>query len=167
MTYSEKVLVMVGSMIIDRAMGMITKVELVRATMTWKQAHCWCKVMSGSLQLPCKGAREMGVLQRGHSLCGPVPTVLKEFLSGWCPGACPVPHGGSPFLHLGPSIFMATQTCKGTVCRSMCLPGQHGAPSCPLALYQPLHMESYTQVPPRCQSVWGTWVPTPWWFSQK
>ena len=33
-TYSEKVLVMVESKIIDRAMGMITKGELVRATVT-------------------------------------------------------------------------------------------------------------------------------------
>ena len=33
MTYSEKVPVMVGSKIIDRAMGMTTKGELVRATM--------------------------------------------------------------------------------------------------------------------------------------
>ena len=39
MTYSKKVLVMVGSKIIDRAMGMIMKGELVRATTTWKQAH--------------------------------------------------------------------------------------------------------------------------------
>ena len=30
---------MVGSKIIDRAMGMIMKGELVRATTTWKQAH--------------------------------------------------------------------------------------------------------------------------------
>ena len=34
MTYSEKVPVMVGSNIIDRAMGMIMKGELVRATAT-------------------------------------------------------------------------------------------------------------------------------------
>ena len=50
-TYSEKVLVMVGSKIIDRVMGMIMKWELVRATMTWKQAH-FGVVMSGSPQLP-------------------------------------------------------------------------------------------------------------------
>ena len=67
MTYSEKELVMVGSKIIDRVMGMITKGELVRATATWKQAH-FGAVMSGLLQLPHEGAEEMGVLQRGHSL---------------------------------------------------------------------------------------------------
>ena len=35
-TYSEKVMVVVGSRIIDRAMGMIMKGELARATVTWK-----------------------------------------------------------------------------------------------------------------------------------
>ena len=50
MTYSEKVLVMAGSKIIGRALGMITKGELVRATMTWKQTH-FSVVMSGSFQL--------------------------------------------------------------------------------------------------------------------
>ena len=51
MTYSEKVMVMVGSKIIDQAMGMMTKGELVRASVTWRQAH-FGAVMSGLLQLP-------------------------------------------------------------------------------------------------------------------
>ena len=55
-TYSEKVLVIVGSKIIYRAMGMITNGELVRATVTCKQAH-FGAVMSGSLQLPHKGGQ--------------------------------------------------------------------------------------------------------------
>ena len=46
--YSEKVPVMVGSKIIDRVMGMITKGELVREIMAWKQAH-FSAVMSGLL----------------------------------------------------------------------------------------------------------------------
>ena len=50
MTYSETVLVMVGSKIIDRAMSAITKGELMKATTTWRQAH-FGAVMSGSLQL--------------------------------------------------------------------------------------------------------------------
>ena len=62
MTYSEKVLVMVRSKIIDRAMGMIMKGELVRATTTWKQAH-FGAVMSTSLQLLHQGARGVGMLQ--------------------------------------------------------------------------------------------------------
>ena len=61
MTYSEKLPVVVESQIIDRAMGMIMKGELVRATMTWQLVH-FSVVMSGSLQLPCKGAGGMGVL---------------------------------------------------------------------------------------------------------
>ena len=59
MTYSKKVPVMVGSKIIDRAMAMITKGELARATVTWKQAHLGV-VMSVSLQLPHKGKRGVG-----------------------------------------------------------------------------------------------------------
>ena len=40
-TYSEKVPVMAGSKIIDRAMGVITKGELIKVTMTWRQASFW------------------------------------------------------------------------------------------------------------------------------
>ena len=61
MTYSKKVLVMVGFKMIDRAMGMITKGELARETATWKQAHL-SAFMSRSLQLPHKGARGKGLL---------------------------------------------------------------------------------------------------------
>ena len=57
MTYSEKVPVMVGSKIIDQVMGMMTKWELVRATMTWRQTN-FGAVTSGSLQLPCTNSKE-------------------------------------------------------------------------------------------------------------
>ena len=50
-TYAKKILVMVGSKIIDRAMGMIMKWEQTRATTAWKQAH-FDVVVLGSLQLP-------------------------------------------------------------------------------------------------------------------
>ena len=56
MTYAGKVPVMVGSKIIDRAMGMIMKRELAKTTATWRQSH-FSAAMSGSLQLPleCTG----------------------------------------------------------------------------------------------------------------
>ena len=73
MTHSKKVLVMVGSKIFDRAMGIIMKGKLVKATVTWKQAH-FGAVMSGSLQLPHKGTRGWGA-ERGVA----DPTVPKEF----------------------------------------------------------------------------------------
>ena len=57
MTYSEKVPVMVGSTIIDQVMGMMTKEELERATVTWRKAH-FGAVMSGLLQLPCTTSKE-------------------------------------------------------------------------------------------------------------
>ena len=51
MTYSEKITVMVGSKIIDRAMRIITKGELAKATTV---------VMSGSLQLLHTGSNGTG-----------------------------------------------------------------------------------------------------------
>ena len=49
-TNSKIVPVMVGSKIIDRALSLITKGELKKVTMMWRQAH-FETVMSGSLQL--------------------------------------------------------------------------------------------------------------------
>ena len=46
MTYSEKILVMVGSKIVDQAMKVITKGELTKVTTTWKQVH-FRALMSG------------------------------------------------------------------------------------------------------------------------
>ena len=52
LTYAKKVLVMVGSKSIDRAMEVIMKGELAKATVTWRQVH-FSTVMSRSLWLPC------------------------------------------------------------------------------------------------------------------
>ena len=54
---------MVGSKMIDRAMGMVMK-ELARAAVTWKQAY-FAVVISESLQLPCKGTKGDGGAKRG------------------------------------------------------------------------------------------------------
>ena len=51
--YAEGVLVMVGSKIIDRALGSMTAGELVHLTVTWQQAHF--------------GAVMLGLLQMSHS----------------------------------------------------------------------------------------------------
>ena len=50
MTYSEMVLVMVGSKIIDEVLSLMTIGELVKVTTTWQQAH-FGAVMSGLLQI--------------------------------------------------------------------------------------------------------------------
>ena len=78
MTYSEKVLVMVGSKIIDWAMGVITKGELVKGDyMTWRQAH-FGAVMSGSLQL--SHTNKIGVEKEAiHSSPGINTVDVKEF----------------------------------------------------------------------------------------
>ena len=48
--YTERVPVVVGSKIIDRALSCMTAGELAHATVTWEQAH-FGAVMSGLLQL--------------------------------------------------------------------------------------------------------------------
>ena len=56
--YAKRVLVIVGSKIIDRALGCMTVGELAWATMTWQQAH-YGAVMLGSLQLSCSGSEKL------------------------------------------------------------------------------------------------------------
>ena len=70
MTYAKKVLVMVGSKINDRAMGMTTKGELAKETATWRQDH-FSAVMSGLLKLPYECARAQGSYIGGGPLCIP------------------------------------------------------------------------------------------------
>ena len=60
MTYSEMILVMVGSKIIDKALSLMTKGELAKVTTTWRQAH-FEAVMSGSLQLSHMSSNKIGV----------------------------------------------------------------------------------------------------------
>ena len=100
MTYSKKVPVIVGTKIIDRAMGIIIKGELAKATMSWKQAH-FGGVMSGLLQLPCKSIRGDRGAARGLPPLS-LPTLLCLRNSLWTISrSMSMPHGGSPFPHLG------------------------------------------------------------------
>ena len=62
-TYSEMVLVMVGSKIIGRALSLMTKGEPAKVTTTWRQAH-FGAVMSGSLQLSHTSSNKMGMEKR-------------------------------------------------------------------------------------------------------
>ena len=126
---STKVPVIVESKIIDRGMGMMTKGELMRATVTWKQAH-FGAVMSRSLQLPCtdlKGNREA---EKGVTPSeGSDPTASRKFCLDDVWGLS-VTLRGLPFPHLGLSAYIATQTSRDNACASMCLLNQHKAPSC-------------------------------------
>ena len=99
-THSKKKPVVVGSKIIDRVMEMITKRELARATVTWKQAH-FSAVMSRLLQLPHKSVRGLPPLSPLISLC------LRNSLWMMSRGIS-TPHRGLPFPHLGLSAYMAT-----------------------------------------------------------
>ena len=76
MTYAKKVPVIVGSNIIDSAMGMITKREIAKAAVTWKQVH-FGEVMLGSLQL-CNMCKRVG-FYGGNPSAAPDPTVPNGF----------------------------------------------------------------------------------------
>ena len=80
---------MVGSKIIDWAMRGITKGELAKVTMTWKQAH-FRDVMSRSLQLPHTGSNRTGVKK---GMIHP-PGAQHHGGEGILPGQClrPSPH---------------------------------------------------------------------------
>ena len=60
MTYTERVPVVVGSKIIDKALSCMTAGELTKATATWQQAH-FGAVMSGSLQLSCSNSEQLAM----------------------------------------------------------------------------------------------------------
>ena len=78
-TYSEMVLVMVGSKIIDRALSLVTKVELMKATTMWRQAH-FRAVMSGSLQLTHTNSDKNGMEEEvGHSSLNGDPVEVRKF----------------------------------------------------------------------------------------
>ena len=56
--YAERVQVMVGSKIINKALSCMTVGELAHATVTWRQAH-FGAVMSGLLQLSCSTSEKL------------------------------------------------------------------------------------------------------------
>ena len=93
MTYSEMVLVMVGSKIIDKVLSLMTKGELAKVTTMWRLAH-FGDVMSRSLQLSHTTLNKIGVEEESshpsqssdsvemrkfclHSVRGPVYTTQK------------------------------------------------------------------------------------------
>ena len=78
-TCSEKVLVVVGSKVIDSAMRIITREELTKVTTIWRQAH-FGAIMSGSLQQPHMGSNRGGVEKEViHFSLGGDTVEVKEF----------------------------------------------------------------------------------------
>ena len=118
---------MVRSKIMDWAMGMMTKGELPRATVTWKQAH-FHAIMSQSLQLPHTDSKGDGEV--GNEVTPPQALTLQ------CPGAwmmfgdLSISLRRLPSLCFGPLVYMVTQVFGNTACRSTGLLNQHKAPSC-------------------------------------
>ena len=120
---------MVGSKIIDQAMGVISKGELTKVTTTWRQAH-FGAVMSGSVQLPHPSPNRTGVEKEVVTSSPGVDTVeMKEF----CLGDVHVQVYTSWRVTIPPfstvSIHSST-IVRDTVCRFTCWQSQHLASSC-------------------------------------
>ena len=78
-TYSQMVVVVVGSKIIDRALSVITKGELKKVITMWRQAH-FGAVVSGSLQLSHINSSKMGKVEEvSHSSPGSDPMEVQKF----------------------------------------------------------------------------------------
>ena len=60
MAYAERVPVVVGSKITDKALCCMAAGELAKATVTWRQAH-FGAVMAGSLQLSCSSSEKLAI----------------------------------------------------------------------------------------------------------
>ena len=161
MTYSEQVLVMEGSKIIDRAIRMITKGELARATMTWKQLY----LSHSSCSTKWKGGQ--GCCKRVTPSTAPNPTAPKEFCLDDVQGHVCTTQLVSihPF---GTINIHGTQTSEGTVCRSMCLLSQHEAPAgclhcmgCHIWRVTPMFLQGVNlseepECPPHCNPYQGS-----------
>ena len=140
-----------GSKIIDWVMGMMTKGELARATVTWRQAH-FGAIMSGSLQLPCttsKEDREVG--KEVTPSPSSDPAASRRFCWNDIWGLVHTTQKVT-IPHLGLLAFMATQVSGDTACRSLCLLNQHEAPNCLPLWFQLLPMGSCTMGPLDYQS---------------
>ena len=78
-TYSKMVPFMIGSKIIDKTLSLMTKGELTKATMTWRQAH-FGAVMSGLLQLSCMSLNKSGVEEQvSHPSQSSDPVEVRKF----------------------------------------------------------------------------------------
>ena len=112
MTFSKKVLVVVGSKITDQAMGVITKGELTKATMKWKQAH-FGAVMSGLLQLPHTSSNGTG-WRRRWSISTLRLTLWRWRSSAWMMSwAQSTLHGGLLFPHWVVAVYTAIPVFRG------------------------------------------------------
>ena len=97
-TYSETVPVMAGSKIIDRVMSLMTKGDLTKVTMMWRQVH-FGAVMSGSLQPTHTSSNKTGVEKEvSHSSLRSEPMEVRKFCLDNVRGQS-APHRRSPFPH--------------------------------------------------------------------
>ena len=138
MTYSERVPVVVGSKIIDKALGCITAGELAKATATWQQAH-FGAVMSGSLQLFHSSSEKLA-LQNSSGESDPVE-VWKHQLDGVKGAVCTTQVTIPPFqtMILKGNAGIKGHCMKVHVLMEPALGPQLPAAVVPIATYGELH----------------------------
>ena len=160
------VLVVVGSKIIDRALSLITKGELEKVTMTWRQAH-FRAVMSGSLQLSHANSSKTGMEEEvSHSSPDSDPMEVWKFCLDDL--RCPVctthrvtiPPFGTASVHANTSI-------KGHCMQVHVLMELMPGPQLPAVVVLTVTMESCILGPQGYLPACATWAPVPWKFPQK
>ena len=149
-TYSEKVLVMVGSKIIDQVIRIITKWEPTKVTMTWKQVH-FGAIMSRSLQLPCTGSNGTGVEKDVAPSSTRIDTVEEQNSAWKMSEVQSTPHRGSLFPHLAQISVHSNTNVRGHCMWVHVLTEPMSGPQLPtvvvlIVTYRELHLGS-SQVP--------------------
>ena len=154
-TYSKMVLVVVGTKIINKALRLMTMGELAKATMTWRQAH-FGAVMSGSLQLSCRGSDKSEIGERAKcSPKGSDPVEVQKIQLDEVKGLV-TPHRRSLFCPLAPSMCRPISVLGDTACRLMSSLNWHSVPGCQQQQYLQLLMGNYVLVPQEYQSACTT-----------
>ena len=155
MTYSEKVPVMVGSKIIDQAMGVITKGS------SQMQPQPGDRIILGLSCLGCYNCPTLAQTELGWKRRQSIPpqglTSWQWRSSAWMMSRPQFTlHGRLLSLHSVLSVYMAMPVSGDTVCRFTCWWSQHQAPSClhQWCWLQPT--ESYIWFPLRYPSVCNT-----------
>ena len=119
MTYSQTVLVMVGSKIIDKTFSVMTKGELKKAATMWRQAH-FGAVMSGLLQLSHTNSSKMGKEEEvSHSSPRSDPVEVQKFSLDDVKGPVHTTQKVIYYHHSAQSVCMPISVSKDTVCGFM------------------------------------------------
>ena len=138
-------------------MGMIKKGELARTTMQPGNRPTLVLLCLGHYSCPTNAHRgDGGIAAKGATLLHSPQPYCHPRNSIWMVSrGTSIPHGGSPSLHLGPSsIHGKTGVLRPLYAGPHACQSHHEDSQLPTSIAPTATcMESYTQVPPKCQSV--------------